>query len=184
MSRFSRAPAPSFRSGIGNPPVPADMGFPVGTLPPEYPQGQQAPVSTVITFPWWERPTVSSLDIQPLVQGVILGAGLTVDLCFFDVPQGYYGVIRGVSIFALNTTATFNVDYNVLYQGTPLFQQPLKSFGRVAASMEVPFSFAKRVIGPGLVQVTATDDGAGPWTVGAQLTGWITPANDAERAMG
>lgn len=180
-----RAPAPAFRTGIGNPPTPADVGWPAGDLPPTFGTGQQVPVSTVITFPWWERPTLGSLDQQPLVQGIVLPALGTVNLATFTVPQGYLAVLRGVNIFALNTTVLFNVQYNVLYNGSPLFQQPLQTFGRVAASVEVPFSFAKRVTGGGDLLVTASDPGGtGPWTVGAQLFGWITPESDADRAMG
>lgn len=182
-----RAPAPPFETTLDNPPVPADVGVPaIGPFGPPRELGTApAPVSTVVTFPWWERPTESSLDFNPLSQNVALPLNGDVLLTQQEVPQGYRAVIRGVNIFALNTTAAFDVDYVVMFNNTPVFQQPLTFFGRVANSIEVPFSFAKRLDGPGLIQVRAVDAGAsGPWVVGASLIGWITPTIDADRAKG
>lgn len=137
-------------------------------------------------FPPWERPIPGkSRNFQPIVKSAALAAaaGATAQGPSLAVPNGYSFVVRGVNIFALNTTASFNVTYFLRFAGTAL-GEGYSTFGRVAASLEVPFSVVEVGKGPGTLDILIVNNNANAWTVGASFTGWLWSTNDGIRLYG
>lgn len=139
-----------------------------------------APVSLV--FPWWERPTNQSLDFQTQQVPAVLAAavGATLLVTSFEVFAGYNWVLRGVNLFVDAPAPTFNVIWAVRFRQAPLFT-PLRFAGRTLANLEIPYAFARRGVGPGILDILATNQAAtGPWTIAASLSGWATPDTEAQ----
>lgn len=174
-----------FQTGFPNAPVPRPADVPLiapqPTAPPILVRSEAVQV-----YPWWERPYQSSLNILPIAQGLVLaaGAGAMVQGPSIEVPNGYSWVIRGINIFAINTTANTNILYLLRFNQGILGNQ-YTTFGRVANSIEVPFPILEKGEGPGTLDVLIVNNNAfGPWTVGASFTGWFTPTVDARRVSG
>ena len=129
-------------------------------------------------FPWWERPPLGSLNYNAKGQGIALAAAAATEvvLCTRTCPNGYVWCVRGINIFAQLPNAQFNVNYILKANGTAL-GEPYGTFGRVANSLEVPFSILEQGAGPTTLELVAVNvDGlGGAWTVGGSFTGWFTP---------
>lgn len=170
-----------FETGLKSPPMPADIR--AARLPSRLgsPSDAPRPQPQALLFPWWERPTTNSLDFSTQQVRTVLAAGAnnTALLTTFTVPAGSWWVLRGVNLFVDSPLTTFNVQWIVSFNGSPLFA-PIQFAGRNLSSLEVPFSYALRRKVPGALTVTAVNqDGAGPWTVAASVSGWITPYVEA-----
>ena len=155
--------------------IPADIGAPVSL-----PRGSTAKVAgppVSVVYPWWERPTNQSLDFATQQVPAVLAAVVNTQLILttFTVPSGYHWVIRGVNLFVDAPTPLLNVQWFVRFRQNSLFA-PIRFAGRNLANLEIPYSFAKRGSGNGVLDILVQNFAAtGPWTVAASLSGWITP---------
>lgn len=138
-------------------------------------------------YPWWERPPLGSLNY---LAGSVLTASLAnvaateLVVASKQCPNGYVWCVRGINIFVSSPTAAFNVKYILRANGTPV-GDPYVTFGRVANSLEVPFSILEQGAGPTLLQLVAVNvDTGGPWSVAGTFTGWFTPSILADATGG
>lgn len=163
--------------------------------PPGGPQGAvaggppPAPVPAQQLVPWWEYPYESSQNFNAFVQGLTLAAGAgnttgTDPAVSFTVPDGYYWVVRGVTIFVISPDNTFNATWFLRANGT-IQGSPFNTFGRIANSVEVPFPLVQVGKGPSILDIRIVNNAAsGPWTVGAAFTGWVTPVVSVQQVFG
>lgn len=173
----------AFRGGA--PPAPSDVrgrvGFPVAGQAgvPARPGQQPAPVGALQIFPPWLYPIDSAVDFQPRADGVALAAGATETPAdtVLQLPAGYAGVIRFVSIFVDSPTTALDVSWALRINGGPVpGWNNLRSFPRSANNISITFEGVVQVPQNATIDITIVEHGGAlAWTVGASYGGWQWP---------
>jgi hypothetical protein len=131
--------------------------------------------------PFWQFKPPFGIDFYFNTTGTLAaGAGSTLVLTGNPAVQltpDYEGVIGGMQIFVDAPTALINVVWSVLFNNSPVpGWSSLTTFPRAANSISIEFGGPLQVPANTLITVLATNNAAsGPWTVGAEVTGWSWP---------
>ena len=168
--------APPWALGNGGvaPMIPPELGT-EGSDNPAVPS-LQIPLPEVLPIP-------DAKEFNPLASQA--SAGLETNTVIagtaFAVPAGYFGVIRGLTLYIVNMLATTNVTWTLQINGAaPQGFSALSIFPRVAPYVGNGFDACIRFTGPALIQVIFTNADGGAYTVGASYSGWFWPqASDA-----
>lgn len=130
--------------------------------------------------PPWQFPPPGAREFFTQATGVLAaGAGQVLDLAdlSLNAPDRYKGVIRTVGIFIDAPLATFDITWIVLVNGAPYSGwDTLTTFPRAANSLSVDLEGVIRL--PQNAQSTIrirNNNAVGPWTVGANYSGWWWP---------
>lgn len=154
----------------------------------EMAQQSQADVSLT---PWWEERPPFAQDFIAIDKATVLpaGAGQEVNLpgASFQLPTGdFIAVIKAVTIFIDQPTLLTDVDWILkINNGPQAGWDRLSTFPRVATNLSIDFGGTVFVPQGALMSLTARNNsGAGPWTVGGQITGWYLSRADVDRVFG
>lgn len=175
-----------FTSPDGLPDCPADGGAP--RLPPRGVSAGRMGLTRMVFPPRIEKLAVS-VDFNINNYALILpaGAGNTVVLSGFQIPQGYIGWLQQTFLYTLAPTANTSASWMVRINGAPVpgFDNIQNPPG-IANLLLMPTDDMRiRLTNGCVVDVVITNLNAfGPWTVGAGLSGWFHPEVAERRAFG
>jgi hypothetical protein len=128
--------------------------------------------------PFWQFKPPEGIDFFFRTAGTLAaGAGSTLILAptpRFRILPDYSGVIAGVSIFVDTPLTTLDITFTLRWNGGPVQGwDQLEAFPVAANAIIIPFPGNLQVPGGTDVDVLVTNNSAaGPWTVGATVTGW------------
>lgn len=171
-------------SGVADCPTPG--GAP--QLPPRGPSADSIGVTRLIFPPRIEKLYVSQ-DFNTQRNSLILpaGVGSTVVLPGFQVPQGMIGWLQQTYLYILTPTALTTATWTVRINQAPVsgFDNIINPPG-IANFIIIPTDDMRiRLPNSCVVDVIITNNSAaGPWTVGAGLSGWTHPEVAERRAFG
>lgn len=140
--------------------------------------------------PFWQIKPPEGIDFYTKVGGTLAaGAGSTVEL--LPSPQlrilpDYSGVVAGVTIFVDTPTSSLDVTFQLLNNGAPVQGwDQLEPFAVGANAILIPFPGTLQVPGGSNFSIRVINNSAaGPWTVGASITGWSWPKIAEDIAFG
>jgi len=148
------------------------------------------PMRMPVVQPYYEIKPPSGLDFYFNEVGVLAaGAGsiLVVPAAGpIQLNTMYEGVIKSVTIFVDAPTALLDVDFGLRVAGSliPGWDR-LRSFPRAANNLSIGFGGTVQIPAGVAIDVLITNrSAAGPWTVGAEVTGWSWPMADRRRVFG
>lgn len=169
------------RRDILNPPrdpqPPADI-VARRTVIPVHRQAQQlqqpSQQTTLQRFPPWLYKPESGQDYTTNETGVLAAvAGTILPLAAFQVSANYRAVIRLFTLFVDAPAITIDVDWIVRINRAPVPGWTFTTFPRAANNLSIDFEGVVYVPEGALIDVLVRNNAAtGPWTVGAQLSGW------------
>jgi hypothetical protein len=146
------------------------------------------PTRSLTISPPEEFPIPSAQSIYENSSGLILAAGANAVIAgpSFQVPAGMVAVIRSFNIFINAPTLLTNIFFQLLVNNAPIpGMDNLQEFPRVANNISKEFERAIRIGNGSLIGCQAVNrDGAGPWTVGIEYSGWFWPQIDGENYTG
>lgn len=169
------------RRDILNPPRPPQPPADIvarRTVVPVHKQSQQLQIpsqqTTLQKFPPWLYKPESGQDYTTNETGTLAAAvGATLALAAFQIPANTKGVIRLFTLFVDAPNLTIDVDWIVRINRAPVPGWTFTTFPRVANNLSIDFEGVVYVPEGALIDVLVRNNAAtGPWTVGAQLSGW------------
>jgi len=156
---------------------------------PAAPHSEPIPKSAQIP-PYWLYKPPEGIDFYMNETGVLAaGAGSTLILAsvpaIFLTPN-YEGATQSVAIFVDAPTTDIDVTWTLRFREAPVpGWDRLTTFPRSATNLSIEFPGIVQC-GPGTkIDVLVTNNNAfGPWTVGAEVTGWSWPRISRQRVFG
>lgn len=170
----------------GQPTCPAPGGAP--RLPPRLVGAQQMGLQRIIFPPRIEKLNLSQdFNVNAYNLALPAGAGSTVVLPGFQVPQGQIGWLQETFLYVLTPDATINATWTVRINQSPVpgFDNLIAPPGLANFYLIGTDDMRVRLPNGCYVDVLITNNSAaGPWTVGAGLAGWYHPEVAERRAFG
>lgn len=140
--------------------------------------------------PFWQIKPPEGIDFFAKMNGVLAaGAGQTLTLTpspLLRVLNDYSGVVAGVTIFIDTPLTTLNLTFALRINAAPVQGwDKLEPFAVAANALIIPFPGTLQIPGNTQLDVLVTNNSAaGPWTVGASITGWSWPKIAEDIAFG
>lgn len=173
--------------------VPSDVGGWGGPGGPGSGRPTQADISPPSRqiFPPWLYPMPQGNDFFVTTIGgaksavLAAGIGATLRTDVFTLPGESAGVVRFVSIFVNAPTLLIDVNWILLINGSPVPGWNLTTYPRVAQNLSIDFEGVIRVpVGADISILIQNNAASGPWTVGAQFSGWYWSKRSADELYG
>lgn len=140
--------------------------------------------------PYWLYKPPEGIDFYMNEEGSLpAGAGSTLILAsvpaIFLTPN-YEGVVKSVTIFVNAPTTDFNAFFTLRFREAPVpGWDRLRTFSRAATNLSIEFGGEVQAQPGTKIDVLVTNRNAfGPWTVGAEVTGWSWPRVARQRVFG
>jgi hypothetical protein len=175
---WDTATPPGRRGGVAGP-----AGAPIS------PRNLPAPAPVAAIPPYWlEKPRVG-VDAYFRATGAlaaVAGAAIEFGAGQFVLPATNWGVVSFVTIFVDAPALNINVTWALLVNGAPVpGWDQLGTFPRVAANLSIVYPGTVHLPLGARVTVRVTNNAAtGPWTVGAETSGWHWPKISEDQAFG
>lgn len=164
--------------------VPAPTVLRDGTVIPAPPRRMP------VIQPYYTEKPPSGQDFYFNETGVLAaGAGSTLVLPAAGpllINPNFEGVIKSVVIFIDAPLTTLDIVWQLRVNGGGVVGwDALRTFPRTANNLSIEFSGTVQVPGSSKIDVLITNNNAvGPWTVGAEVSGWAWPVADRVRVFG
>lgn len=137
--------------------------------------------------PYWLYKPVSGIDYYFNQSGILAAvAGATLDLGSAVILDSYEAANQVVNIFIDAPTALTDIRWALLIneRAVPGWDQ-LREFPRGANNLNKVWPGIVQFTGPARVTIRATNvTAAGPWNIGAEVTGWSWPTQERLATFG
>lgn len=146
-----------------------------------------APFVRNVWPPWIFKLPMSQDFNQNTFNTALAGVvGTTVTIVTFTLPATFVGYVQIMGIYILSPTAAQNVTFRLRINGAPIQGWDNIQFPPGVANFVVQnFSELQVPIPDGAqVSITATNNSADAWTVGAKVAGWYHPRSEEQRIYG
>lgn len=143
--------------------------------------------------PFWQFKPPSGLDLFTEFRGTVAaGAGsssvlpLSAGLRPWTILSAYNGVMSSFALFVDTPLATLDITFVVLANGAPIpGWDQLRPFPVGANAIIQPINGTLQLPENTTLTVLVKNNAAsGPWTVGAQVAGWMWPRIDEQQTFG